>query len=336
MEARVLRMNEDPIINCYNYYASLMSMISHDENIWPWFHSRFVQMVCLPDISWYFFENAYDQQIYEECRWLENYSIPHKLLVSTWESPFAFVKEAIDSDYYCMLNADKYYFPAAHREYRKHHLIHEVFVYGYDLDKNMVFIADNFNGKYERVSCTVDELNAAVYHVRDQRISHCMYKKIEAACDGFNLGYVIDSLEAVLHSKPSLEKPVFYEVGKYGLAVYDALIDALKGVALERGTIDLRPFHLMYEHKKCMVARLNYMNAHSFLTKGESIVEKYKELETKALLLRNLAIKYSVTGNDALLHKLADGAANLKNNEKLLVERLLEHIVHTGDKGGFV
>src|SRR5699024_618791 len=60
---------------------------------------------------------------------------------------------------------------------------------------------------------------------------------------------------------------------------------------------DIRPLHILYEHKKCMVMRLEYMrnlfNDETF----NNIIEGYQEIQKMCLLAKRLLIKYMYTSN---------------------------------------
>ncbi|RCX21660.1 hypothetical protein DFP94_102415 [Fontibacillus phaseoli] len=72
--------------------------------------------------------------------------------------------------------------------------------------------------------------------------------------------------------------------------IQDSRIKKLGGNAL-----DIRAYHLQYEHKKCMVLMLSYMIDHGYLISGEGCLTSYKKLASDVLILRNFVVKYNLT-----------------------------------------
>jgi len=352
MKTKVLHTKSDPIISCYNYYGSLMSMIEDDANIWPWFYSNFTQLAYCPTGNWYFFENGNDQSLFENCPWLNRYSLSQKMIMNKWKSFKNFVVYCIDNDFYCLINVDRYYLPFVKAEYLRYHFAHELFIYGYDLEKDIAYVADNVGnynlqfGKYVQAECAFSDLEQAFHGLPEQDSSNFCYEKIESGYHFFNAHYFKKSLECFLLGLTSLKGPIRHEGRIYGLEVYDQMILTLRMIKRgehppdfrafhphfanlaenEKNLLDIRPYQLMVEHKKCMTKRLKFMIEHAYIRRREAYLQSYETMEKQFVLIRNIAVKYNLTQNTSLLDTLAEELETNKKTEKETIQGLLENL----------
>lgn len=112
----------------------------------------------------------------------------------------------------------------------------------------------------------------------------------------------------------------------YGISVYDELIkyykDILKNNSEEKA--DIRHFHLMYEHKKTMVSRLEYLVEKKYIDNNTNSINVFYELENEAFNKRNILIKYNINKNKNMLNITIEALHKMYESEKKVTEDLLE------------
>lgn len=108
----------------------------------------------------------------------------------------------------------------------------------------------------------------------------------------------------------------------YGIETYDVILDYMEALIDGVTRLDIRPFHIMWEHKKCMTNRLKYLLETGCLN-NEEILEQYKLLENEALVIRNVILKYQVAENKDLLLKVKNMIQTVKELDSTLCLKLL-------------
>ena len=92
--------------------------------------------------------------------------------------------------------------------------------------------------------------------------------------------------------------------------------------------MDFRALHVLYDHKTAMQIRLDYLLKNNYLhtQEIEQLMELYTLLRDDALLLRNLSLKYMISGSDRLLEKLIKKCQMVKERDKELTSEILQRI----------
>ena len=141
----VLVMNEPPITT-YPSIANILSLLwDRKDNIIPWFADHFIQLMVRPnhdDTFGDFYDHAdmdtYYRTIYglPGIGWMRvNSETVHYNVFSEY------VQKQIDNGYALEACLDRYYFSFA-EEYQKYHHKHSSLIYGYDSDKNEIYVAE--------------------------------------------------------------------------------------------------------------------------------------------------------------------------------------------------
>ncbi|MRN57051.1 hypothetical protein [Paenibacillus monticola] len=321
---KILQMNENPILNTYNSYASVFSIIELDKVTLPWFHSSFIQICYDSKYDWYFFEN---HNVLDACIWLKNCKLTRETIQRRYNNVTEFVIESIDSDYYAYFLVNPYYISAFNTDQQG---LHEILIFGYDVENEWVYIANNFeNGKYIKSKCTFQELEASFQHVTFDWVGIHLYKKNDPEIKvKFNREYVIRSLKAYLEGTPSLSQPTppswwTYDC-VYGVEVYNKLISQITaGTEQEAFDLDVRAFHLFWEHKKCMVLRIQYMIEELGKVQLTSLWKQYEELQKRSFVIRNVAIKYNFLKNKNVIQTLINGLQEIMEMEKIIIRNII-------------
>ncbi|WP_336783233.1 hypothetical protein [Paenibacillus illinoisensis] len=309
-----------------NYQGTLFSILSNEVRIEPWLFSNFIQLRYVLDWELYCYDNH--DIVVETCPFIKKYTVPRELVNSKWEFFSEFIKDCINNDIYIWCHLDRFYIPSQ-SDYQKKSHFHETLIYGYD--DNKIFIADNLaNGKYSTADCKYHEIEDAYNSVKSEydfvtRII-MLKKKVE---DNYvlNIDQVKDGLQRLLYSKPSFD-PINCNVSSiYGLDVYKHMLSRFEHHKHKINKIDIRPFHLFWEHKKVMNLRLKYMVGKGLISDQHSSVEGYVDLENKLMILRNLVLKYNLTLNKELLDKIESEVRYVLTRERICLEDLLRTLI---------
>ncbi|WP_042199095.1 hypothetical protein [Paenibacillus camerounensis] len=328
MGAKVLKVSK-PLLTTSNIYGTLFSIISDEKNLEPWIYSNFIQLRYVIDWNVYFFDNH--DLLFETCPYVTKTSI-NRELINRWTSFKEFITYSIDENLYIWCHLDRFFIPSF-SEYQNNNRFHETLIYGYDTEKNIIYISDNLQGgAYKTTQCTFEEAEAAFQNVESEYefINKVNLIKKNSIIDfdshAFNREYLIDSLQRYLYSKRSFDLINPKVLNIYGLNVYHHLISTITHHKKDTPKLDIRVFHLLWEHKKLMVMRLEYLHEISCLTESGDLIDKYKKLEKKSLIIRNLALRYEVSRKLDDLTKIESGLVEIMNSERELLEKLISNI----------
>lgn len=331
MSSKKLFMNNNLLINTFNAYASVLSIISRDNiNISPWLYNNFIQIRYVHDWRTYFFDNHH--LIFDHCPWINHHVIPRTILKNKWTSLHEFIIDAINESRYVCLYVDRYYISAS-KAYQKNHNWHEIFIFGYDLEKDTFLVADNLQeGKYIHTECSFNELDEGYDAVHsDNEFFHNIHLLgIKDELDyKFNLQQVASTLENYIYSNPTIDMS-FKEKSTFGIDALNLTIETAVNCDPSSFHFDKRAFHLFWEHKKIMSLRLEYMYQLSFIPNGLELISSYKDLESSYLMLRNLVIKYNISNKNTLFEQIIGIFKNNIIKEKEVIYNILGEIHEFG------
>ncbi|SDM33257.1 hypothetical protein SAMN05428961_11432 [Paenibacillus sp. OK060] len=308
-----------------NYQGTLFSILADEENLMPWVCNNFIQLRYVIDWELYCYDNQ--DIIVETCPFIRKNVLSREIVNSKWDTFVDFIKHSIDSDSYVWCHLDRFYIPA-HAVYKKQSQFHETLILGYDDES--IYIADNLaNGKYQETKCTYEEINDAFNNIcspYDHISRVILLKKKNEDIYELNIDQIIDGMRRHLYSKRSFD-PINYNVmSLYGLEVYKYLLTRFRHHKHKIENLDIRPFHLIWEHKKIMMLRLQYMANLGYLKHTDEAIVKYVDLEKQSMILRNTVIKYNVTKSSSLLNKIEAELEKILRQEKSCLEELLNKI----------
>lgn len=225
---------------------------------------------------------------------------------------------------------DRFYIPG-YDEYLKQSNFHETLIYGYDINENTVYFSDNMaDGAFKNSTCSFEIIEAANKEVYRERnfISRVILLKKNNKTDNYTINreYIIDGLQRLLFSKRSFDLINNEVLCIYGLDVYHHLSSRITNRKEDLPKLDIRVFHLLWEHKKLMVMRLEYLNQISCLVNAQDLVKESKALDVKSYITRNMVLKYNMKPNKDSLESINRELISIRNNEQILLERILTRI----------
>ncbi|MCE3199589.1 hypothetical protein [Paenibacillus sonchi] len=339
---KLLPVNQ-PLISSYPYYAGPLAILASRGNHYiPWVLSNFIQLSLDNDYKLDFFQPWITWKPYE-CPFLDVQIINRDVFSRQQEQPSGIVEEiinAIDRGYYVYLKVNHRYLSISSNWYQQIDNAHELLIYGYCKVSESFQVADNFGGKYDFKSCPFDEFIQSCTFPPSFNIDHynkiILMKPLENVFLGFDLLRVIDSLRDYLESRTTeIRNDLSINWARnivVGIRIYQKIEEYIESLIEQPDKkLDHRIFHVLWEHKCCMTRRIEYMRENGLLT-DEIILIQQKELETKALLFRNHALKYNITEDIRIIKKMLKEVNPFAIQEANLISHMVEHICDINSK----
>lgn len=264
-----------------------------------------------------------------------------------------YVINMINSGYYVMVCLDEYYL-SGKASYMKDHFVHESLIYGYDnmaksfkavgftrenvLDR-MDFDFDMFGKAYEEGKKYYSDW-AWYANERAVELIRPKYGYTEFDIKGFLndlAGYVRsygDPKRTCMITPPLGEKADKNNISsciafRYGLDVYDDVLKGLEYMLRGRRIIDYRAFHLIAEHKKGLLNRLEYIITNNQLTGSIiGLVKTYGTLvsETEEIRLTFFEVEYSrdisIAQKQSMIHRIMEELKKIKETESIILSQI--------------
>ena len=324
-EVKELKIKIQRDINVYIHRALPLCIVLADPNLYPWYYEHFINI---------FAHTEHDGRILLD--FLENYA-PYrdaigeislgKDLMEKETDIIRFIIEKINQGYYLNIAVDEYYLPGKEK-YQKIHFIHHELVYGYDNFEKKVkalgfieggifdestFTYNAFAESYEQGKLYYRESAPWTFRTAVQLFYSYGYN----APHPFNIHKFLTELHNYLSATGDEETIYYWRQNKaqvsYGFNVYDVIITHLNNVLNGNFTIDYRAFHLLYEQKKAIAKRLDYIIT-QFKLSGK-VLARYEEYLLFAAGFNELRLKLF-----NLQHKVisSDGGVDFTELKKVI------------------
>lgn len=290
-----------PVVG-YQHHAIALNILFTNQNKGElYMANNYIQLVCIPgcqnSLNFYPVPNSF-------LKCLKAEDVYHDIDV------LRLVERSISENTYLMGYADMFYVPYT-KEFGKRHFNHEIMIYG---NENDIFYTSYYDktGYFTKhilpKECVVTSIN------ENKVLNKKALTKLHLNED-FNFELNIKEIIAQL----------IYLLNSVNLDIYDDIIpppdNALFGLEAERcflcemeAHLDINEFHILYEHKKCMIARLETISKKCHI-KLQNYVDKYKEIASIASGLRNQKLKNKMKHSVELIdNKMALHMIDLEEN----------------------
>lgn len=326
----------EPDITSYYHLACFLSVLYTDTDALRWVYSNFVQLN-MKDVGgtmWvdYYTQTPYDHLVPSLTGALH---VNRNMILRYSPSFTGFVRDSIDEGFYVSTNVDEFYIPGT-AAYQNRSNAHGLFIHGYD-DDSRSFHATGFlaNQRYGGTIVGYDEMEEAFMKLEpDDDFHFTVYTHLfrlnpkHKPNYDFNVPWVMEQLEDYWQSKPSDRRMLAYEERKtipsvWGMDVYDSLIRLIERHIAKEVILDHRPFYVLWEHKKMMNRRIDYMERQGYYVCSPKVVEGYQNIEKSGMVILNLILKYWMSKDNRYLEQLAERLSRLKSEESPVIERML-------------
>lgn len=245
-----------------------------------------------------------------------------------WISVIDFIIDCINSNNYLHTMINYFYVPIS-KHYNKFVFNHDVLVYGYDSNEEMLYILDFFNdGKYTSKRISFSDFNQAFSKcniLSDEDYLHGMvrlYKFNNKYDYKFNIKNIVNSIRSYLFSNIPEYWDIYntddMEDTDFGVEIYTTLKNyIINKMSKGEDYIDRKPFYMLYDHKKIMCLRLKYLNEQGYFKKydnNNNIIE-FTKIETKAKIMVELIIKYNISKNTDLMDRIISLLDDIEKRE---------------------
>lgn len=337
MNAHTLPVGRPPIIG-YLHHAFPLAILSKNEQYLPWFHSQYIQVYCPvnlasgPDPERKRKFNFYRPPGYDSASFagLSMVRLNREVVLANG-LVVDLIRRALLTGRYVQVCVDECEIPGK-KAFQKKHFLHELFIYGFDDETQCVeTLGFQDNGDFGSLVVAYGDLQRAF----DAGVSGNgydpdgvrMFGLDETVSFHFDILTVLDGLEDYVFSRNTSER--FRLLAKptdevFGLATYRCLIDACAQLFHYPLWYDIRPLHILWEHKVCMLARIRYLEREGYLNVADGFGALYEPIERGAHTLRMMMLKLRVSGDAQILKRIISQLTALAEEEGRLLACLLK------------
>lgn len=323
-----LELRIPPIVG-YQYLAyPLCTVLTRNEAL-PWFYSNFIHLYCHHDLSAEAVSRTVPMTFYGEdfirCPWLITQKLEREFVLDSPSGIIEFLIHSIRSNYTISLHVDEFYIPRR-RVYQQTHYAHDILVYGYD-DARRSFLVLGYDEEmqFQKTVVPYHEMEQGFQNLEwtdnyDEQIY--LYQSNKSGSYRLDAAFIKESLEEyMMGSNISLRNRGTADPleAAFGIDVYAALIRNMPVLVRKR---DIRPIHILWEHKKMMGLRLQYLCDQELIS--QDFVECFRPIEEQAYALRHLLMKYALTGDDHLLKQGLEEMTHIMESEKRILEMVVK------------
>jgi len=102
------------------------------------------------------------------------------------------------------------------------------------------------------------------------------------------------------------------------------LIEACSQLFVYPEWYDIRPLHILWEHKVCMLARIRYLESEKYLNVADGLGNLYVTVEVQARTLRMMMLKLRASRDVAVLKRIIQKLEQLAQDEGRILMCVLE------------
>ncbi len=339
----------DPLITSWQWHATLFSILSDDDNAKKWIFSNYIQLRCynIEEIftgdDMLFCDMMPGSSSLKECPYLITSLMTKEQIESYCGNIVDFIIKTIDLGGYVYgvfdeakilahVNVD-YKFP------------HELFIYGYDLDKEEFYVGDftfkdhytyNNTVSFEDIRKGYEDITASDDHMfKDDykgkrglyvilKNSDTPYYELDTTLIRDSLSEYMNSIDTKKHFRMARNR---FDDTTFGVGVYDRVLKRIQDqMNADETDFDVRALHVMYDHKKLMLERIKYLMANGYIDYDKYLVDTYGNVVKNMLAARNLLIKISITGDVSETSKFKQYFAIAKEKEMSVLSDILMHL----------
>jgi len=313
-----------PIVTTYTQHAHLLAILGSYTHTHAWIYSNYINIFSNKDLikePWadFYFPMPYELRPSDNCKFIITQKFKRDFLKDRFSSIAEFIMNSIDEGCYIHLMLDYFHIPGS-QDFGRAHRIHDALIYGYDLTRNVIMACDFvMTGKYDKLEIPISKIELAFSDYglawNADFLKGIVYLySVNGNCDyEFNINNIFNSIKLYLNST-MLEYWNVYNCENSkdivcGIGIYEALRDYVSNV--ER--IDIRPFYLLYDHKKIMVSRFDYLAKNGLIDNEYS--KSLTDIKDESQNIINRLLKYKFDGKREALEKTVENLKVMEDNE---------------------
>ncbi|WP_281887236.1 hypothetical protein [Paenibacillus sp. YYML68] len=329
----LLPIGAAPIMS-YEHHASPLTVISQSNAYSTWLYSNFVQLECeiqypvKGDVGFNFLHNKH---IYFNCPHLDYLRMSSTYVKHFNRGIVPFLIESVQQGYYPNVFLNHFYCPFE-PSYQKYHYWAAFLVYGFNETERIFHILGYADGHYSAKTISFSDVELAFEYNDDSPVYKTMiklFKYVPHVKDELDLPYIRRSLESYMASDGTIypsRSAASCEPLVVGLECYNIVKQYLEKMLDRTKKVDVRPIHLLWEHKKLWVERLRYFQQQGIEISETSTMEM-ESLEKRMLTTRNLMIKLRITNNYTILAKIVEGWDSVIDEDVRCLSQVYEDLI---------
>lgn len=299
---------------------------------YDWLFQNFVQIASEPS-SWHM---HIDYQSALSKNWKKNYVNAFlnyqvkniHLIQKSIKDYVEYFKQLLRREYYIYIELNEYY--VKDREtYLKESRDHINLIYGYDDEKRCFFAAGiDLKGQMCYTEIDYDSILNAIESCSHPNESVVIsYEPVDSTYE-FKKENFIKTLQDYLASQGTFDDLVYIVPAEktnliYGIGMYQAFSEEeYTHILID----DLRVTYIIYEHKKNMLARLEFLRQREFIDQisYEKFIVEMKELVTYASKLKNYTLKCFVRKDYSKMDAIRNLLSEMESIERALYKQLID------------
>lgn len=335
-----------PPITSFPAYSSVLSILWNFKKTKDWIYNNFVNLWGTNEISQgggvpISYSSWWTMRL---CPFINYGQVQRDVAKAHYPNTTDLLLSYITLGYYLYCSYDMYYISHS-RHYKKNHKYHQLFIYGYDKERKTFNVSDFFyNGKlsfeevsFEEVEKAIDSVEEFINPLPDFFIDTLKYVDID-----YNLNTILlkknltdyvnstntylsyeDKILCEIEKKYLLENKIVFGIANYDLII-ECLIDLLNGK--DKIFIDIRPFHVLWDHKVLMSMRIKYLTENHIIKDDRNLYNRYEEIKNICLMNRSLFIKYYKKKDNGILNRIIENLNIIKCEEKNVMNDLIDKL----------
>ncbi|MEF2964964.1 hypothetical protein V3851_03900 [Paenibacillus sp. M1] len=344
MKSAKLPITMSPPIRVYQYRAYPLSVTANYPETLAWFHSNFIHLKCnlnfgeMQDLNIDFIAG----NIYGGIPWLEYVDCDFNRGGEADEHEICGkIISSIDEGYYYYTFVDEFYIPNR-VAYQRFNNNHDLFIFGYDLVRSRFHIA-GFDEKMNYVESDIgfDDFVCASKNCNIHSSNLIRMKQNQDY--SFDKNKVIAKFEDYLHARncagrlsdydfnhetehmDHLNQHLMTEDWGFGMDIYEQISLYCGMLPQKRVKLDIRPFHCLWEHKKCMLERLKYFHENRLIN-DSGLIDTCQEIMVQADNIRLSVLKYTLTNNEDILTRINVKIHEIHSKELGLLPKIIHQL----------
>ncbi len=321
---KILPVEYPPITSYISIAHMLSALWPLKEVIMPWFCQQYIQLASTKRFG-HFYDCVYDEMVPfpVKCPFFEVQLLDKRRMHNYPEKFSEFLEFHLLKDCYVVTGVDEYYVNCAWN-YQKNHYVHQALFYGCDTKEKKFFLSDFFGDKYTQTEISYEQIDEGDRYTPKEldkwfhEVSIFNYLERHEPYP-LNIELMKLFIHDYINSRDSFHKINFsrYREGdhyEYGLQYYDNMAIL---IANQREHIDIRPFHVLYDHKVAMLIRLEYLYQNSFFDSDtyKGLCFEMNQLKKENFNLRQMVLKYNFRPERVNLDSIIHKCMSLKQKE---------------------
>ena len=296
----------EPPITGYMHHLYPLSILARDTAYLPWFYCHYIQLRQFEGRGLNFYLHPFYRE-FSTCPLLESNRVDRRLAGGKPDAITGFVLECLELDYYVQLDVDYFYIPQG-VYYQRVHFLHELLLSGFDRsqstltasgygrDGSHVSFAVGF-AEFERALSTAfsPEDGPDWLHDKVESPQVVLYQYQPSAKCAFDLVQAREELTDLYQSRNTstrlriLAEPRNND-DRWGMDTYQFLAGLLDEPEAAENDL-LISLRIFWEHKKCMAARLEYIEGQDLLPEDVGFARRYSDIASRTNQIRMVVLR---------------------------------------------